>query len=94
MVRYRRSRVQGGTYFFTLTLRDRRSDALVRRIDALRASWRAAAGRVPHPVVAVVVLPEHLHAQSPSPWQARFWKHTARDAADLQAHVDYVHINP
>lgn len=123
MVRYRRSRVQDGTYFFTVTLRDRRSNALVRHIDALRLSWGAAAVRLPHRVVAVVVLPDHLHAviemrdgkddysrlwqeikkgftrrvsthQLPSPWQARFWEHTLRDAADLQAHVDYVHINP
>ncbi|GAA5069695.1 transposase [Lysobacter panacisoli] len=62
MVRYRRSRIPGGTYFFTLTLRDRRDDALVRHIDLLRASWRVASSRVPHEVIAVVVLPEHLHA--------------------------------
>src|SRR3546814_5629307 len=29
-----------------------------------------------------------------SPWQARFWEHTIRDERDLQAHVDYVHVNP
>jgi len=62
MGRYRRSRVSGGTYFFTVTLRDRRSDLLVRRIDALRDAWRAAKVRTPHRVVAAVVLPDHLHA--------------------------------
>ncbi len=62
MVQYRRNRVAGGTYFFTVTLRDRRGDALVRHIDVLRASWHQARTRVPHEVLAVVVLPEHLHA--------------------------------
>ena len=61
MVRYRRNRVPDGTFFFTVTLRNRRSDALVRHIDALRASWSCAKARVPHDVVAVVVLPDHLH---------------------------------
>ncbi len=62
MVRYRRNRIAGATYFFTVTLRDRRSDLLVREIDALGAAWRAAAKRVPHGVIAAVVLPDHLHA--------------------------------
>lgn len=62
MVRYRRNRIPGGTFFFTLTLRNRSSDLLVARIDALREAWRSAQARVPHEVVAAVVLPEHLHA--------------------------------
>jgi putative transposase len=62
MVRYRRNRVPDGTYFFTVTLHNRRSDALVRYVDALRSAWRAARFRVPHEVVAAVVLPDHLHA--------------------------------
>ena len=62
MVGYRRNRVPDGTFFFTVTLRDRRSDALVRHVAALRESWRRARTRIPHEVIAVVVLPEHLHA--------------------------------
>ena len=62
MVRYRRNRVPHGTFFFTVTLRNRRDDALVRHVDALRASWRVARARVPHEVIAAVVLPDHLHA--------------------------------
>lgn len=27
-------------------------------------------------------------------WQRRYWEHLIRDEADLQAHVDYIHINP
>ncbi len=62
MVGYRRNRIAGATYFFTVTLRDRRNDLLVREIDALREAWREAARRVPHTIIAVVVLPDHLHA--------------------------------
>ena len=62
MVRYRRNRVPGGTFFFTLTLRDRKSDLLVRHVDALRASWWQAKARIPHEIIAVVLLPDHLHA--------------------------------
>ena len=61
MVRYRRNRVPEGTFFFTVTLRDRRSDALVRHVDALRDAWRAAKARIPHEVVAAVMLPDDLH---------------------------------
>jgi putative transposase len=62
MVNYRRNRLQGGTYFFTVTLADRASDALVRHVDSLRDAWRRAATRVSHDAIAVVVLPDHLHA--------------------------------
>ncbi|HRQ64708.1 MAG TPA: transposase [Xanthomonadaceae bacterium] len=62
MVLYRRNRVANGTFFFTVTLRDRRSDALVRHVDALREAWRNARSRVPHQVLASVLLPDHLHA--------------------------------
>ena len=27
-------------------------------------------------------------------WQRRFWEHSIRDAADLDAHLDYIHYNP
>lgn len=36
MLRYRRVRIEGGTFFFTLTLADRSDDALVRHVDHLR----------------------------------------------------------
>ena len=61
MVRYRRNRIPDGTYFFTVTLRNRRSDLLVRRVDALREAWRSAKSRIAHDLIAVVVLPDHLH---------------------------------
>jgi putative transposase len=37
---YRRYRVPGGIYFFTINLLERRSDPLVRHIDALRDAVR------------------------------------------------------
>lgn len=61
-MRYRRSRTAGGTYFFTVNLADRRSDILVRYIDELRAVVNAVKARHPFVLLAMVVLPEHLHA--------------------------------
>jgi putative transposase len=62
MVLYRRNRVQGGTYFFTLTLADRSSRALVEHIDALRSSLSKTKTERPFEIIAMVVLPDHLHA--------------------------------
>ncbi len=61
MVRYRRNFVGGGTYFFTITLTDRRSNVLVDHIDALRAAVRVTRATHPFSIDAVVVLPDHLH---------------------------------
>jgi len=62
MPNYRRSRVAGGTWFFTVTLADRRSTLLVEQIDQLRAAYRAAQIRLPFHTNAICVLPDHLHA--------------------------------
>ncbi len=111
--------------------------------DDLRATaagnYDAAAAllRYPVDVVAIVLLPDHLHALWTLPaaddrysmrwnwikreftrawlalggveqprqasrrrerrrgiWQRRFWEHTIRDGADLEAHFDYIHYNP
>jgi putative transposase len=62
MVRYRRNFVPGGTYFFTVTLADRRSRALVEHIGALRAAFRATRRERPFAIDAIVILPDHLHA--------------------------------
>jgi len=58
---YRRNRVEGGSYFFTVNLRDRCSDLLVVEIDALRDAVRATRARHPFHIDAWVVLPEHMH---------------------------------
>ncbi|MFH0343933.1 MAG: transposase [Chromatiales bacterium] len=58
---YRRYRVSGGTYFFTVNLLERRRDTLVRHIDALREAVRATRQERPFHIDAWVVLPDHLH---------------------------------
>jgi putative transposase len=61
MSNYRRARVPGATYFFTVNLHDRSSDLLVREIDLLRDTVRATKSRHPFHIDAWVVLPEHMH---------------------------------
>ena len=58
---YRRNRVPGGTFFFTVVLADRGSTLLVDRIGALREAVRATRVARQFHVDAWVVLPEHLH---------------------------------
>jgi len=59
---YKRIRVQGGAYFFTRALAERRGkDLLVRHISALRAAFRQTLAHPPVAVEAIVVLPDHLH---------------------------------
>ena len=61
-MRYRRAKVAGGTYFFTVNLADRASSLLVERIEDLRASVRVVKQRHPFEIIAWGVLPDHLHA--------------------------------
>ncbi len=61
MSRYRRAKVPGATYFFTVNLLNRRSDLLVRHIDLLRETVRATRSRHPFHIDAWVVLPDHMH---------------------------------
>jgi putative transposase len=62
MSRYRRAKVEGGAFFFTLALADRTSDLLVSHIDRVRRSYRVMSERLPFRTVAICVLPDHLHA--------------------------------
>jgi putative transposase len=62
MVRYRRNFIPGGTYFFTVTLADRCSNALVDHIGTLRSAFRTARRARPFAIDAIVILPDHLHA--------------------------------
>jgi putative transposase len=62
MSRYRRAKVEGGTFFFTITLADRSSDFLVHHIDRLRRIYASVQRRRHFSTVAICVLPEHLHA--------------------------------
>lgn len=61
MSNYRRSRLPGGTYFFTANLQNRHSRLLVENIDPLRAAVRQVRVKRPFRIDAWVVLPEHMH---------------------------------
>lgn len=138
MSSYRRYFVPGGTYFFTLITEQREplfDESIARSL--LGQAMRLCLARHPVEVIAMVLLPEHLHAIWALPpgdqrysmrwgwikrkfsmdwidaggretttsvvrrrerrrnfWQRRFWEHTIRDIADLEAHFDYIHYNP
>ena len=62
MVQYRRSRLTGGTFFFTVNLRDRRRAFLVEHVDALRLIIRDVHKELPFTIDAMVVLPDHWHS--------------------------------
>ncbi len=61
MPNYRRARVPGGTFFFTVNLLERRRALLVDHIDALRTAFRHARDARPFDILAIAVLPDHLH---------------------------------
>jgi putative transposase len=61
MPEYRRNRVPGGCYFFTVNLLNRSSRLLVEEIGLLRSAVRLVQARAPFHVDAWVVLPNHMH---------------------------------
>ena len=62
MSRYRRAKIEGGTFFFTLNLANRSDDLLTRHIDRLRHVYASVQKRRPFETVAICILPDHLHA--------------------------------
>ena len=62
MPEYRRAKIAGGTYFFTVAIAERSDDLLVREIDRLRHAYRTVQSRRPFETIAICVLPDHLHA--------------------------------
>jgi putative transposase len=62
MPNYRRNRIPGGTYFFTVNLLERNSALLVTHVDALRDAVRTVRARRPFHIDAWAVLPDHMHA--------------------------------
>jgi len=61
MTDYRRYRINGGTYFFTVNLADRNQTLLTERIDTLRESFRFVKEAHPFEINAIAIMPEHLH---------------------------------
>ena len=62
MVNYRRNRVAGGTFFFTVNLFDRRKTILLDHVDLLRRIVIDVKTKLPFVIDAMVVLPDHWHA--------------------------------
>lgn len=99
MVLYRRNRIPGGTYFFTVTLKDRTRSLLVEWIDQLRIAFRETKRTNPFHIDAMVVLPEHLHVIWTLPlndddysgrWRAikaRFTRSLVESGVDLQRNL-------
>jgi putative transposase len=61
-MQYRRANIAGATYFFTVNLADRKSKLLTEKIDILRNAVRKIRRSYPFDILAMVVLPDHLHA--------------------------------
>jgi putative transposase len=61
MTNYRRTRLAGGTYFFTVAIAQRHLDLLVQHVQHLKAAFRDEHQRAPFINLALVVLPDHLH---------------------------------
>jgi REP-associated tyrosine transposase len=62
MTAYRRARLPGATWFFTVNLAERHGTRLlVDHIDGLRHAFRQVKLRHPFRIDAMVILPDHLH---------------------------------
>jgi putative transposase len=62
MAQYRRAKINGSIFFFTVVVADRSSNLLVEHIDRLRQAYRVVQERRPFETIAVCVLPDHVHA--------------------------------
>jgi putative transposase len=67
LMQYRRARVEGGTYFFTVVTHLHRGFSFeAENVEALREAFRLVMAEYPFRSGAMVVLPEHLTASVPS----------------------------
>ncbi|HYF98364.1 MAG TPA: transposase [Coxiellaceae bacterium] len=60
-MQYRRVKIPGVTYFFTVNLANRKSALLVEHVDKLKLSFKKVKEKHPFYVRGIVVLPDHLH---------------------------------
>ncbi|OGT58807.1 MAG: hypothetical protein A3F14_04260 [Gammaproteobacteria bacterium RIFCSPHIGHO2_12_FULL_43_28] len=61
MVHYRRLRICGGCYFFTIALKNRKLKILTQYARLLHESWHIVKNRHPFETISYVILPDHLH---------------------------------
>lgn len=62
MTAYRRARITGATWFFTLNLAERKNNRLLLdNIDGLRKVIRKVKTDHPFTIEAIVILPDHIH---------------------------------
>lgn len=61
-MRYRRAKIAGGTYFFTLVTYQRQPFLTQsENIEQLRTAFRTIRAKHPFDIDAIVILPDHLH---------------------------------
>ena len=62
MTNYRRIKIKGATYFFTVNCENRTDNSfLTRNIALLRQAFKETKKKHPFKIDAIVVLPDHLH---------------------------------
>ena len=61
MANYRRNRIAGGSYFFTVNLADRSATLLTDHVNLLRGAFQTIRDRHPFTIDAIAILPDHLH---------------------------------
>lgn len=61
MSNYRRHYIPGGSWFFTVNLKNRQSDVFIRHVDVLRKATSFVKQRKPFHIDAWVILPDHMH---------------------------------
>jgi putative transposase len=81
---YRRNFICGGSFFFTANPAERRLRLLVDDIGLLRQAFRYVRRRHPFDIEAIVVLPDHLHANWTLP----------EDKQTSQSYVESVENDP
>ena len=62
MTEYRRTKIKGVTYFFTVNCAERRGNRILENnIESLRQTFRKVKQNHPFNIDAIVIMPEHLH---------------------------------
>ena len=62
MTEYRRTKIQGASYFFTVNCAERHNNRILENnIDSLRQVFRQVKQKHPFKIDAIVILPEHIH---------------------------------